>query len=55
MTEKEIAFYEDLQPGKLIRNKGTGTTYIVTETFADRAMAIRTISVHNPSEWEIIQ
>lgn len=46
--------FAHIQPGTLIRNKGSGNVYIVTEAHGNKLVVVRTILVMNPSEWEIV-
>lgn len=42
----------DLQLGDVIVNKGSGQSYVVVYCEKFRAVALRTVMVDNPSEWE---
>ncbi len=51
--EKRVSI-SDFKPGVKVRGKSTGTVFTVTDNYGDRATAIRTQDITNPSEWEII-
>ena len=46
--------FENMQPGTVIRNAGSGNTYIVTENYGSYAVAVRTVCIFNLPEWEIV-
>jgi hypothetical protein len=41
--------------GTLIKNKGSGNLFVVTFNYGDRATAVWSIDITNPSEWEIVK
>jgi hypothetical protein len=41
--------------GDIIRNKGTGQSYVVIGTVDGHVVAARTVEVSNPMEWESIE
>lgn len=43
--------FEELKPGDIIRNLGYGNLMIVIEVQKDKAIAIRTVTVTNETEW----
>lgn len=45
----------DLQVGDIIRGRASGQIYVVSNTYGDRATAVRSQDVTNPSEWEVIE
>jgi hypothetical protein len=42
------------QTGAIIRHKNGADGYIVTANYGGHAVAVRTITVSNPSEWDVI-
>lgn len=48
-------YIKDLEVGDIIRSKLTGTAYVVTANYDSRAIAVRTMDVTNPSEWEVLK
>ncbi len=51
MNEKEL---DQLEPGDVIRNKGSSRSYVVLDNYGKRLIAIRTICISNPGEWDLI-
>ncbi len=47
----------ELKRGDLIRHRSPDSvaSYIVDGVYGDRATAVRTIDITNPSEWEVMQ
>ena len=45
---------EALQQGDIIRHKMGGESYVVTANYGTYAIAVRTVHVSNPGEWEVI-
>ncbi len=52
---EDVKAIETLIRGDIVRNKGTGTTYVVEQTLGDTAIAVRTVVLSNPTEWEKMQ
>lgn len=51
---KPIDHISDLQPGMYVRHKNnTGQTFVISANFGDRATAVQTVDITNPSEWEV--
>lgn len=50
MTEKEL---KKLSLGDIVKSKLTGKAYIVTDNNGSRVIAIRTMEISNPIEWDI--
>jgi hypothetical protein len=48
MTEQE---FKALDRGDIIRNIESEKSYVVDQNLGDRAIAIRSVDVTNPSEW----
>ena len=44
-----------LDRGDVIQNRGSGLTYVVIANYGDRAVAVRTLTVTNPDEWELMK
>jgi hypothetical protein len=53
MPWKVCTDIKELKPGMVIRSANRQTHYMVTSNFGDRATAVRTVDVTNPSEWHI--
>lgn len=52
MAEPEqVTHIASLQPGDIIRHKGSGDAMIITANYGDHAIAVRTQHVSNPFEW----
>lgn len=49
MTEKEL---RDLEVGDIVRNKSGSEGYVITGSYGNRAIGVRTIDITNPSEWD---
>ena len=51
--------YFHLQPGDVIQNLGSGSTYIVVEGYrpgiGNPVIAVRTITVSNIDEWKLVR
>jgi hypothetical protein len=45
--------FEKLKEGDIIRS-GSGEAYIVTESYGDRKVVVRTLTATNPWEWELV-
>src|SRR5581483_5817352 len=53
MTNSE---FEKLKTGQVIQNKYNNQwAFIVSQNFGDRVIAVRTIEVNDPSEWDIVE
>lgn len=46
---------KNLQAGSIVRHKNGSVSYVVTANYGNRATAVRTIDITNPSEWEILK
>jgi len=56
MKLEDITKISDLKRGDIIHHKsGTRESYVVTGTYGKRAIAVRTVDVTNPLEWQIIK
>jgi len=51
MTEKEL---RNLQAGDIVRSKSGSEGYIITGSYGNRAIGVRTIDITNPSEWDLV-
>lgn len=51
MTREQLA---QLQPGDIIRPVGGAEAMIVTANYGNHAVAVRTVHVANPGEWELV-
>ena len=47
--------FENLREGDIVQNKGSGVGYIIISKYRDMAIAVRTVELTNPAEWEIVQ
>jgi len=45
---------EQVKVGSVICNKGSGNAYVVTDICNGRITAVRTMTVGNPDEWELV-
>lgn len=45
---------EALQPGDIIRHRMDKDSYVVTANYGTYAIAVRTVHLSNPNEWEVI-
>lgn len=52
MTDDQL---KTLREGDIVRNIGSGNTYIVIRTDGERAVAIRTVEVSHAPEWELVK
>ena len=53
MEEKE---FESLERGNIIKNKGSGESYVVTGNYGKcGVMILKAILAMNPSEWEKVE
>lgn len=56
-------FFDQLEIGTVLRNRGSGITYVVISTGkgptmgadAQHFVAARCVTITNPSEWEILR
>lgn len=55
MKLKTIESLGNLTPGDIIRNEGSGQTYIVIACYPGYVIAIRTIHVSNRDEWKLVK
>jgi len=51
MTPEQI---KDVMTGDVLRNVGTGHAYVVIANVDGQLVAVRTVTVTNPDEWDII-
>ena len=40
--------------GTILQNTGSGNAYVVVDTYGDIAVAVRSVTVTNASEWMIV-
>jgi hypothetical protein len=52
MTPEEMI---NLERGDLVRLKGSGTSFVVTEQHGVRVTVVRTMEMSNPAEWEKVE
>lgn len=53
MTEHD---FKRLAPGDVVRHKTSGDAMVITDSVAgQRAIAVRTVEVTNPDEWDLIR
>ena len=45
----------ELRRGDIVRHRGSGDSYVITEPCGPWATAVRTIRVSNPSEWLLVE
>ena len=52
---KTITFQEmrSLKDGDIVRHAVTGEAYMVIANYSGRPIAVRTVELSNPSEWEL--
>lgn len=55
LSFRPFMYIKDLDVGDIIRSKSTGTVYVITANYHSRAIAVRTIDVTNPAEWEVLK
>ena len=53
--ETDPTTIKDLQPGVIVYNRLSGTSYIISDNYGNYAVAVRTLHISNPSEWVIVQ
>lgn len=47
--------FKELSPGDIVRHKLFGdNAYIVHSNYGDRVVAVRTVELTNPDEWDLI-
>lgn len=51
MTEKE---YGNLKEGDIVREKLSGLAYIVTAKYGGYIIAVRTVSIMSPADWDLV-
>ena len=47
--------FQKLEKGDIVQNLGSGNSYVVSESFGDKVVLIRTLIATHPSEWILIQ
>lgn len=52
MTNEE---FQNLREGDIVQAKASGMGYIIVGKYKDRAIAVRTVEITNPDEWELIE
>jgi len=52
MTKDE---WYTLEPGDVVQNKLSGTSYIVVRTQGNKISLIRTLEANHPVEWELVR
>ena len=52
---KQVKRVRDLEIGQVVKNVGSGVSYMVINVYGDRATAVRTADITNASEWEVIE
>lgn len=50
---QQLQSISELKEGDTIRGRMSGWAYTVHGTYGDRATAVRTVDVTNPSDWEV--
>jgi hypothetical protein len=51
MTKEE---FENLTARDYVRHKGSGRGYMITNDYGNRKIAVTTIEITNPDEWELV-
>jgi len=46
---------KNLKRGDIVKNDGSGNSYVVTANYGDRITAVRTVDITNPSEWQKVK
>ena len=54
MIEIKLTNLKEVRRGDILRNNGTGNSYVVLSTYGDRILAVRDVTVTNPSEWTLV-
>lgn len=54
MPVRRIDSIDQLKPGDVIRNRGSGAGYIVTGNYGGYVVAIQQLTVTNPAEWLLV-
>jgi hypothetical protein len=52
---KQLEKINELKIGQIVSHKGTNTSYVVTDIFEGRAVAVRSIEITNPIEWNVVK
>jgi hypothetical protein len=52
VTDEE---FKQLQPGDVVRHRGSSTSYVVTVNYGHYVVAVRTVSMSSPSEWMVVR
>jgi hypothetical protein len=50
----QVRDLSQLKVGDFVRNKMSKTGYVVTQTFGDRATAVKNADITNAPEWEVL-
>jgi len=45
---------EHVSVGSVICNKASGMSYVVTDVRDTSVIAVRTVTIYNPDEWELV-
>jgi hypothetical protein len=53
-TVRPLKRISQLRSGVIVRNKGDGYSFVVLENYGNHAVAVREVSIMNPSEWQIV-
>lgn len=46
--------FENLRDGDIVQNKGSGNAYIIVSNDGNTIVAVRSITITNPSEWTLV-
>ena len=52
MTKKQLS---KLSRGDIVKPRGGETDYVVHYNYGDRATAVKTVDLTNPSEWDLVR
>lgn len=47
--------FKNLQQGDIVRPRWSGNSYVVTGNYGDFVLAVRTVHMANPEEWDLIK
>lgn len=51
MTPEQM---KELKSGDIVRGKLSGYAFVVTENEGDKIVAVRTMEIYNPNEWDLV-
>lgn len=54
-TKQQLKSISDLKPGDIVVGKSSGLAYIITDTYGDYVIGVRTQYISNASEWDVFK